>query len=102
MVGDLHFQISRTQMATKMIRNPHFFQSVSHINAQFMVSARFVIDKFFLVFLGRNYLYLTFKSKISAVFLCIYCYYKYTAKHFDENMMYWGFLKGFGISVTDE
>ena len=33
-----------------------------------MVSARFVIDTFFLVSLRRNNLYLTFKSKISAVF----------------------------------
>ena len=77
-------------MATKMLRKPNIFYSLSHIKAQFMVSARFLIDDFFLVSLEIKDLYLTFKSKTSAVFLCIYCYYKYTAEHVNihDNMTY--------------
>ena len=82
------FKLAKHKMATKMLRKPHIFYSLSHINAQFMVSERFLIDNFFLVSLERNDLYLTFRSKTSAVFLCIYCYYKYTAKHIDDNMTY--------------
>ena len=78
---------AKHKMATKKIRKPQ------HIKAQFMVSARFVIDNFFLVYSVRNYLYLTFKSYISAVCSCIYRYYKYSVKHVDENMTYLGFLK---------
>ena len=62
--GDLHLQISKTQ-------NGHqntFLYSLSHMKAQFMFSARFLIDNFFVVSLERNYLYLTFKSKVSARF----------------------------------
>ena len=73
-----------------MLRKPHIFYSLSHINAQFMFLARFLIDYFFIVSLERNDLYLTIRSKISAVFLCIYCYYKYTAKHVDDNMSIFG------------
>ena len=36
----------------------------------------------------RNTLYLTFKYKISVVFLYIYCYYKRTAKNIDDSMLY--------------
>ena len=51
-----------------MLRKPHIFSNLSHIKAQFMVSTIFLFDKLFLVFLERNYLYLTFKSNTSAVF----------------------------------
>ena len=82
------FILAKHKKATKMLRKPHIFYSLSHIKAHIMVSARFLIDDFFLVSLERNYLYLTFKSKTSAVFLCIYCYYKYTAEYVDDNMTY--------------
>ena len=55
-------------MATKMLIKPHIFYSLSQINAQFVVSVRFLIVNFFLVSLERNDLYLTF-SKTSAVFM---------------------------------
>ena len=58
-----------------MFRKPRMFHSLSNIKAQFMVSAIFLIDNCFLVSLERNDLYLT-----AAVFLCIYCYYKHTAR----------------------
>ena len=53
-----------------------------------MVCAIFLIAIFFVVSLERNDFYLTFKFKTYAVFLCMYCYYKYTAKHVDDNMTY--------------
>ena len=86
--GDRGGYEGNPQRATKMLRKPHIFYSLSHIDAQFMYFARFLIDYFFIVSLERNDLYLTFRSKTSAVFLCIYCYYKYTAKHMDYNMTY--------------
>ena len=46
--------------STKILRKPHIFYSLSHINAQFMFFASFLIDYFFIVFLERNGLYLTF------------------------------------------
>ena len=76
-------------MASKMLKKTHIFYSLSQINAQFVVSARFLIGHIFLVSLERNDLYLTLISKTSAV-LCIYCYNKYTAKHVDNNMMFCG------------
>ena len=92
-------------MATEMLRKPHIFYSLlSHITIQFMVSARFLFDNFFLVPLERNDLYLTFRSKTSAVFLCIYCYNKYTAKHVDDiNIMtYLWQHNELGLNVNDE
>ena len=50
-----------------MLRKPHIFNSLTHIEAEFMVSKIFLIE-FFLFSLERNYLYLTFKSMTSAVF----------------------------------
>ena len=82
------FKSANHKMATKVLRKPHIFYSLSQINVQFVVSLRFLIINFFIVSLERNDIYLTFKSKTSAVFLCIYCYYKYTAKHGDNNMMF--------------
>ena len=41
-------------IATKMLRTPHIFYSLSHIKAQFMVSSIFLIDNFFIVTLERN------------------------------------------------
>ena len=76
---------AKHKMTTKMLRKPHSFYSLLHIKTQFMVFANFLIDKFVIVSLERNYLDLTFKS---AVFLCIYRYYKCTAKHVDDNMTY--------------
>ena len=61
-------------MTTKM-KTPYFY-GLSHMKGQFMVSAIFLIDNFFLVSLEINDRHLT--SKIRR-FLCIYCYYKYTA-----------------------
>ena len=61
------FILAKHKMATKMLRTPHIFYSLSHIKAQFMVSARLLTDDFFLVSLKRNDLHLTFKSKTSAV-----------------------------------
>ena len=75
-------------MASKMLREPYIFYSLSQINAQFVVSTRFFLINFFLVSLEINDLYLIFRSKTSAIFLSIYCYYKYTAKHVDNNMMF--------------
>ena len=86
----LTFKLSEHKMANKMLRKPHIFNSLSQINAHFVVSAIFLIVNIFLVSLERNNLYLTLISKTSAVFLCIYCYCKYTAKHVDNNMMFRG------------
>ena len=71
------FKLAKLNMATK--KKPHYLYSLSHMKAQFMFPARFLIDNFFIVPLERNYLYLTFKSKMSAVFfmylllLNVYC-----------------------------
>ena len=40
------FKLAKHKMATKMLSKLHIFYSLSHINAQFMVSARFLIDNF--------------------------------------------------------
>ena len=63
------FKLAKQKMATKMLRKPHIFYSLSQINAQFVVSARFLIVNFVHVSLERNDLYLTFKSKTSAIFM---------------------------------
>ena len=63
-----NFKLAKHKMATKMLRKPHICYSLSQINAQFVVSERFVIVNFFLVSLERNDLYLTFRSKTFAVF----------------------------------
>ena len=47
-----------------------------------------IVILFFLVFLDRNSVYLTFKYKMSVVFFIFLCYYKYTAKNVDDNMIY--------------
>ena len=60
------FKLAKHKMATKMLRNPHIFYSLSHINAQFMVSARFLINNFFLVTLEKIDPYLTFRYKTSS------------------------------------
>ena len=52
-----------------------------------MDCAIFLIYNFFLVSLERNYLYLTFKSRTSAVFY-VFTVTMYTAKHVDDNMTY--------------
>ena len=62
------FKLAKHKMATKMLRKPHIFYSLSQINAQFVVSARFLIVSFFRVSFERNDLYLIFRSKTSAVF----------------------------------
>ena len=62
------FKLAKHKMVTKMLRKPHMFYSLTQINAQFVVSARFLILNFVLVSLKRNDLYLTFRSKTSAVF----------------------------------
>ena len=84
------FKLAKHKMTNKMLEKPHIFYSLSQINAQYGVSARFVTVNFFLVSLERNYFSLTFRFKTSAVFLCIYCDYKHTAnyKHLDDNMTY--------------
>ena len=51
-----------------MLRKLHIFYGLSHIKGQCMVSAIFLLNFFFLVSLERNDLYLTLKSKTSAVF----------------------------------
>ena len=62
------FKLAKHKMATKILRKPHIFDSLSQRNAQFVVSARFLIVNFVLVSLERNDLYLTFRFKTSAVF----------------------------------
>ena len=62
------FKLAKHKMATKMLRKPHLFYSLSGMKAQFMFFARFLIDNLFIVSFEKNYLYLTFKSNISAVF----------------------------------
>ena len=52
------YKLAKHKMAPKMLK----------MKAQCMFFGRFLIDIFFLVSLGRNYLYLTFKSNIFAVF----------------------------------
>ena len=47
-------KLAKHKMATKMLRKPHIFYSFSQINAQFVVSARFLIVNFFLVSLEIN------------------------------------------------
>ena len=56
----LSFKLAKHKMTTKILRKPHIFYSLLYINAQFMVSARFLIHDFFLVCLERNDLHLTF------------------------------------------
>ena len=79
-------------MAIEMLRDPRIFYGLSHMKAQFMVSARFVFANSFLVSIERNDLYLTFKSKKSTVFhIFKYCYSKHrpaTAKHVDDNDLF--------------
>ena len=41
-------------MATEMLRNPHIFYGLSHMKAQFMVSARFSFDNSFLLSFEKN------------------------------------------------
>ena len=54
-----------------------------------MISARFLLYIFFLVFLKRNNLYFPLKYKMSVgFFLYIYCYYKYTAKNVDDSIIF--------------
>ena len=75
------FILAKHKMATKMLRKPHIFYSLSHIKAGFL------IDDFFLVSLEK----MTFIRPLNPghpPFLCIYCYYKYTAGHVDDNMAY--------------
>ena len=62
------FKLAKHKMATKMLRKPHIFFSLSQIKAQFVVSAIILIVNFCLVSLERNDFYLTFRSKTSAVF----------------------------------
>ena len=76
------FKLLKHKMATKMLRKAHIFYVLSQTKAQFMVFASFLISNLFPVTLERKYLYLTFKSKT----LNPYYYYKYTAKHVDDNM----------------
>ena len=76
------FKLAKYKIATKMLGKPHISYSLTHINAQFIFFARFLIDNFFLVSLDRNDLYLTFTSAV----VCIY--YKYTDKHVDDNTTY--------------
>ena len=42
-------KLAKHRMATKMLRKPHIFYSLLHINAQFMAFARFLFDHFFIV-----------------------------------------------------
>ena len=62
------FKLAKHKMDTKMLRKPHIFYGLSHIKGQFMVSAIFLFHNFYFIILERNDLYLTFKSKTSAVF----------------------------------
>ena len=55
-------------MAIQFFRKCQFFYSLSHINAQFRVSAIFSFGNFFLLSLERHDLYLTFRFKTFAVF----------------------------------
>ena len=61
------FKLAKHKMATKMLRKPRIFSSLSHMEAQFMFFATFLIDNFLCVSLKRKYIYLTL-TKISAVF----------------------------------
>ena len=42
------FKLAKHKMATKMLRKSHIFYSLSHINAQFIVSVRFALAIFLL------------------------------------------------------
>ena len=48
------FKLAKHKIAIKMLRKPYIFYSLSHINAQFILSARFLIDNFFLVSLEKK------------------------------------------------
>ena len=41
------FKLAKHKMSTKMLRKHHIFYSLSHMKAQFMFFARFLIDIFF-------------------------------------------------------
>ena len=82
------FKLAKHKVTTKMLRKPHSFYSLSHINAQFMVSARFLIDNFFLVSLEIDDLYLTFRFKTSAVFYVFTVTIGILLNHVDNNMTY--------------
>ena len=60
-------KLGKHKIATKMLRKPHIFYSLSHINAQFMFSACFLIGIFFL-FLWKEITFTSKTSKTSAVF----------------------------------
>ena len=61
------FKLAKHKMANKMLRKPYIFYSLSQINAQFVVSARFLIVNIFFVSLEKNDIYLTLISETSVV-----------------------------------
>ena len=70
--GVLHLQISKTQIGCQNVKRLPYFYGLSHMKAQFIVSARFLLYTFLVVSFEINNLYLTFKYNISVVFyICI-------------------------------
>ena len=62
-------------MAVKMIKKPRIYYGLSHMKAQFMVSVRFLFEKFISSVFGK-------KSPLFDLQIqYVRCYYNYTAEH---------------------
>ena len=55
------FKLAKHKMAAEIQRSPHIFYVFSHMKAQLIVSATFVLYIFFSSVFEKNNLYLTFK-----------------------------------------
>ena len=48
------FKLAKHKMAAKMVIKPRIFYGLSHMKAKFMVSVRFVFEKFILSVFGKK------------------------------------------------
>ena len=62
------FKVANTKWLPKCKENPVFSMFFSHEKAQLIISARFLLDIFFVVFFVKYNLYLTFKNKMFFIF----------------------------------
>ena len=85
--GDLHLQISKTQDGSQNVTKPPYFLSFfAHECTIDGLCKVFVVCFFFLVSLKITFI--LYEIQDVHRFLYIYCYYKYTAKNVDENLIY--------------
>ena len=64
------YKLAKHKMATKMLGKRHIFYSLSHINAQIMVSENILIDKFYLV-----------------IFYMVYCMCRLASYNFNDRCL---------------